>query len=546
VTCSELVALPLDYVERIERILRPLGYEPEPENPKANGHATGQDGDTPFQRANDAALANLSAWVPDLGLYNCVRQRGRYESYVAVASFRESGSGKPLEQRKQNLKITSKGITDFAAGKGYSPIDLVMVTRRLSLGEALDWLRERVQPPGPEVDFEALKSSNGAGADAENAGSGSSHDDQHQPPKYRFKLTQYWEMRPSVERPYLIDELIPTKGIVVMWGPPKCLKSFIMLDMMFHVAKGWEYHDRAVQQGTVVYCAFEGGHGYMKRIEAQRRHYGIADDDRVPMPVMSGMANLISDHKLLATEIAAQLGDVRPAAVVLDTLNKSLVGSESKDTDMANYIRAAEAIREAFHCVVIIVHHCGWDESRMRGHSSLPGALDAELAVVREGDVATVTVEHMRDGAEGTQITFKSKVINVGEDANGRELTSLVVDHYDGNGSAGAPRRDWPPSLKVFRAALIDALLGFGFDYKIENGPTVKAVDLRKVRDAFYKTYAVSSEDGSTAEQLRDSKKKAFARSLEKAQALQLIAARAETQRQIIWLASPLDGSHAL
>ena len=74
-------------------------------------------------------------------------------------------------------------------------------------------------------------------------------------------------------------------------------------------------------------------------------------------------------------------------AVVLDTLNKSLVGSESKDLDMAAYIRAAEAVRDAFDCVVIIVHHCGWDESRMRGHSSLRGAVDAEMSVTREGDV---------------------------------------------------------------------------------------------------------------------------------------------------------------
>jgi hypothetical protein len=71
---------------------------------------------------------------------------------------------------------------------------------------------------------------------------------------------------------------------------------------------------------------------------------------------MSGMANLISDHKLLTKEVGAQLEGTMPPVVVLDTLNKSLQGSESKDTDMANYIRAAEAIREAFQCVVIIVH----------------------------------------------------------------------------------------------------------------------------------------------------------------------------------------------
>src|SRR5262249_18676511 len=183
-------------------------------------------------------------------------------------------------------------------------------------------------------------------------------------------------MRPgTAEIPYLIDELIPARGIVCIWGPPKCYKSFFTLDAMFHVACGHEYHDRAVLGGAVIYCAFEGGHGYRKRVEALRRFHKLPPDERTPIQFMSGMANLIEDHKLLVTEIREQLGGGGPAAVVLDTLNKSLHGSESKDVDMAKYIAAAEAIREAFHCVVVIVHHSGWDTSRPRGHSSLPGAV---------------------------------------------------------------------------------------------------------------------------------------------------------------------------
>ena len=48
-----------------------------------------------------------------------------------------------------------------------------------------------------------------------------------------------------------------------------------------------------------------------------------------------------------------------PAVVVIDTLNRSLNGNENDSKDMAAYIRAADAIRETFHCAVIIVHHCG-------------------------------------------------------------------------------------------------------------------------------------------------------------------------------------------
>jgi RecA-family ATPase len=70
--------------------------------------------------------------------------------------------------------------------------------------------------------------------------------------------------------------------------------------------------------------------------------------------------------------------------VILDTLNKSLIGSESKDVDMANYIAAAEHIQTEFNCVVIIVHHHGIDETRPRGHTSLRAAVSAQIKITRD------------------------------------------------------------------------------------------------------------------------------------------------------------------
>jgi hypothetical protein len=234
-------------------------------------------------------------------------------------------------------------------------------------------------------------------------------------PKYRFKLVSFSDLRPGPEPLCLVDELIPLSGLVDIWGKAKCYKSFWCLDLMLHVVMGWEYRDRYVHQGAVVYCAFEGAHGYKKRIEALRRHYEIPSDAIVPLYVMPGQANLIAEHRLLIADISAQLGEVKPVAVVLDTLNKSLFGSESRDEDMGNYVRAAESIRDRFGCVVIIVHHCGWDDTRPRGHSSLPGAVDAQISVVRTENVITVTVEMMRDGAEDTQVVSKTEVIEVGQ-----------------------------------------------------------------------------------------------------------------------------------
>ena len=68
---------------------------------------------------------------------------------------------------------------------------------------------------------------------------------------------------------------------------------------------------------------------------------------------------------------------------MIDTLNRALIGDENKSDDMAKFIRAADMIRAAFGCVVSIVHHCGVQGSRPRGHTSLTGADDAQIAVER-------------------------------------------------------------------------------------------------------------------------------------------------------------------
>jgi hypothetical protein len=516
---QQIAVLRSDWKERVETVLAKYGYEPEPPKDEQRGF----DDTSPFQQINNLAMANLPEWVPALNLYNCRRGRG-FQNYEAIAIWRSSQN--PLEERRTNLKISSKGIVDFGTGKGYSPLDLVMASRACTLNEAFDWLTTQLGPGKSApirtqvVDLEEARAQSAEAPQAE----------PQQPRSYRFRLVAFDDMKPGLEQLYLVDELIPVAGLVDIWGKPKCFKSFWTLDLMFHVAMGWEYRDRSVQQGAVVYCAFEGAHGYKKRIEAIRRQYELEHGQHVPLYIMPGQANLIADHKTLIADITGQLNGTKPICVVLDTLNKSLMGSESKDTDMSAYVRAAEAVRDAFKCVVIIVHHCGLDDTRPRGHTSLPGAVDAQLAVVREGNAVTVTVEMMRDGPEETVVTNMVEVIEVGQDHAGKILTSLVVrpGEAPAGGNMGAR---WTGALTMFRRALSEALLGSDEKLLVAGAPT-HVVDLEMVRTEFYKT-CVAQED-----EKQNTRKKRFYRCVERAQALSLIGVRVEpTGRTLIWLA---------
>jgi hypothetical protein len=156
---------------------------------------------------------------------------------------------------------------------------------------------------------------------------------------------------------------------------------------------------------------------------------------------------------------------------------------------MAAYIKAADAIREAFDCALVIIHHCGVDGTRPRGHTSLAGAVDAQIAVSRDEatDKLVSKVEWMKDGTEGDVIASRLQVAELGPDEDGQPITSCVIvpaESETNKPSAKSNKRE-SKSVKVFCAAFAEALLA-GQTIRVRgDGPEVRAVDLKYVKKQF-------------------------------------------------------------
>ena len=243
----------------------------------------------------------------------------------------------------------------------------------------------------------------------------------------RIKLVPLDQIAFDTDPRHLVRGLIPLSGLVVVWGAPKSGKSFWVFDLAMHVARGQSYRGRKVQQGPIVYCAFEGQRGIRDRVEAYRRHR-LNQGEHVPFYLQPVTLDLVADHQELIDAIHHDLPE-QPALIGLDTLNQSLRGSESSDQDMSAYVRAANALRRAFDCAVIIIHHCGHDQTRPRGHTALIGAADAVLSVKRDAaDNILVTVESMKDGDAGEAVGSRLHKVDLGEDRDGNEITSCLVE----------------------------------------------------------------------------------------------------------------------
>lgn len=347
----------------------------------------------------------------------------------------------------------------------------------------------------------------------------------------RITITRFDDIRLNTSPNYIVKGIIPRDGLTT--GPPKCGKSFWTFDLTMHVALGRPYRGHRVRQGTVGYIAFEGGSGFPNRVEAWRRRNPINDRDKpVPFYLLVASIKLIADHDELIAAIRAQVADI-PSVVVIDTLNRSIDGSENDPADMSKYIEAADAVRRAFGCAVIIVHHCGVGGNRPRGHSSLDGANAAQIAVSKDDKegLITVTVEHMKDGPSGAVITSKLDEVELGQDDDGDTITSCVIV------AADAKAKDPADQIKGSNNQL-----GYRTLQKLieKNGlqpppghnipANVRVVPTISWRESFYKAYPADRPD---------TKQKAFVRVYLKLHELGII----EEHQEFVWIPDKPDKS---
>ena len=67
---------------------------------------------------------------------------------------------------------------------------------------------------------------------------------------------------------YLIDGLIETEALCLLFAPPSAGKSFVSISMAAAIATGKDWLGRGTRQGAVFYLAGEGHAGLARRLKA--------------------------------------------------------------------------------------------------------------------------------------------------------------------------------------------------------------------------------------------------------------------------------------
>lgn len=242
-----------------------------------------------------------------------------------------------------------------------------------------------------------------------------------------YTLIPSSQFKTQVARGYRVKKLLPLGGLAVLFGAPGSGKTFIALELAMCIQRGTEWRGHRVRQGSVVYIAAEGASGLALRIQAYDLYHGDGDS----LLMMKHAPNML-DKEMVKKVLNAIHRVPSLALIVVDTLARVTPGAnENASEDMGKLLYHCDILARKTGAMVMLVHHSGKDAAKgARGHSSLLGAADVMLEVVRDGDNRCLTVIKQKDGEDGGEFPFRLNTVDLGtKDEDGDRETSCVVLH---------------------------------------------------------------------------------------------------------------------
>lgn len=202
----------------------------------------------------------------------------------------------------------------------------------------------------------------------------------------------------SLEIEWVIEDIVPSNSIGMIYGPSGCGKSHIVLSMAAMIANGRNWFDNNTTQGDVLVLAGEGHRGLASRLKAiEKEHNLIIDRDK--LRVSSRSIGLDTDSGYSQALQAIEALGTPPKVIFIDTLSRHLMESgENSNDDMARFINKLEDIRLTYGCTIILVHHTGKSTNNgARGASALKANVDFSFEVSGQNKKCSLSCDKMKD-----------------------------------------------------------------------------------------------------------------------------------------------------
>ncbi len=214
---------------------------------------------------------------------------------------------------------------------------------------------------------------------------------------------------------WLIDQVFGAGDIGVIYGPPGCGKTFVVIDLIMSACTGrsWAMRFNASRPLNVAYCAGEGIGGLPSRFQAAAAFYNVSSLPNFTFfKSTPQLYNETEDHSKDILQFAIEwkarqlAGEAEQLDIlVIDTLHTASEGAdENSSKEMGLILKACRQTMEMLGCTILLVHHTTKSGETERGSSSLRGAMDFMLRISRSENEhdsnATLICSKLKDGEQ--------------------------------------------------------------------------------------------------------------------------------------------------
>ncbi len=271
---------------------------------------------------------------------------------------------------------------------------------------------------------------------------------------------------------FIIDGYVPSRGLVLIYGPSGHGKSFMVIEHMLCLATGHDWHGHKItKKGLVIYVIGEGEDGVTQRTAAWCHRKGVSIDD-VPFVTFIRAVDMLDPkqvQRLIANiqKIAKQY-DLPVVGVYFDTVAQNFGdGDENTQRDMNRFVKAANNVRRAFRCFSGLIHHTPKGRLDSRGSNALPSAVDTSIQVSFKDEakqIMEVKIIKQKEGSKVPVRLFKLTEISVPHPNNGKIVKTCElapVENYEAHDEEDdAPRlgKNQAPFFAIIQHAGVDGI----------------------------------------------------------------------------------------
>jgi len=286
---------------------------------------------------------------------------------------------------------------------------------------------------------------------------------------------------------WLIDHVIPSRGLVVLFGRRGVGKTQLATLLALTAAGAPVGGFVSDEAGTVLYDDREWS--LAGRLAAAVAHHGVPAPERLPIVRPQGSLMDLADAASVRRFIAeARRESVRPVLTIIDTLSRAADYDENRDGSLI--VRSCDLIRHQLGGAIVLITHPGeGNADRPRGGNQIEGAADMvlKLASNKAGAIELSSIKD-RNGPPGRVIrTFSltpvasgvtlSPIMSVGGSVlSQRDESALAALQSCGQASHG----DWKAAAAA--AGLSTGQFNSALTKLTEGGRVVKDGDTAKYR----------------------------------------------------------------